>query len=47
MYIHIVPKLYHLMANKCSLKSISIPELNLTIDAKRKKVSQWPRFANR
>ena len=25
MYIHIVPKLYHLMANKCSLKSISIP----------------------
>ena len=31
MYLHIVPKLFHRMANKCSLKSISIPELNLTV----------------
>ncbi len=31
MYIHIVPKLYHLMADKCSLKSISIPELDFII----------------
>lgn len=43
MYIHIVPKLYHLMANKCSLKSISIPELNLTIDDKSLSVGRpWP-----
>lgn len=34
MYLHIVPKLFHRMANKCSLKSISIPEFNLTIDDK-------------
>ncbi|MFP1455889.1 DUF6012 family protein [Escherichia coli] len=32
MYLHIVPKLFHRMANKCTLKSISIPELDLIID---------------
>lgn len=26
MYLHIVPKLFHRMANKCTLKSIAIPE---------------------
>ncbi len=33
MYLHIVPKLYHLMANQCSLKSIFIPELGFKIEA--------------
>ncbi|EPD7841985.1 DUF6012 family protein, partial [Escherichia coli] len=33
MYLHIVPKLYHRMANKCSLKTISIPELDFIIDS--------------
>lgn len=32
MYLHIVPKLFHRMANKCSLKSISIPELDFIIN---------------
>ncbi|SJJ64982.1 Uncharacterised protein [Shigella sonnei] len=32
MYLHIVPKLYHRMANKCSLKTISIPELDFMND---------------
>ncbi|OSK15953.1 hypothetical protein EAMG_05271 [Escherichia coli M056] len=32
MYLHIVPELFHLMANKCSLKSIVIPELNFKIE---------------
>ncbi|EAA7203163.1 hypothetical protein DQJ78_24080 [Salmonella enterica subsp. enterica serovar Newport] len=26
MYLHIVPNLFHLMANKCSLESIAIPD---------------------
>ncbi|EOW0183137.1 DUF6012 family protein [Klebsiella aerogenes] len=43
MYIHIVPKLYHLMANKCSLKSISIPELDFIIDSESLSVGRpWP-----
>lgn len=32
MYLHIVPKLYHLMGNKCRLESVYIPELNFKID---------------
>lgn len=32
MYLHIVPKLYHLMENKCRLESVYIPELNFIID---------------
>lgn len=33
MFYHIVPKLFHLMANKCTLESISVPELKLTLEA--------------
>ncbi|EMN5850633.1 hypothetical protein RJO36_004095 [Enterobacter hormaechei] len=32
MFIHIVPSLFHLMANKCHLESITIPELNFKIE---------------
>lgn len=32
MYIHIVPSLFHLMANKCHLESITIPELDFKIE---------------
>lgn len=32
MYLHIVPKLFHLMANKCHLESIVIPELDFRIE---------------
>lgn len=32
MYLHIVPQLFHLMANKCHLESIAIPELDLKIE---------------
>ncbi|MGP3252665.1 DUF6012 family protein (plasmid) [Serratia marcescens] len=32
MYIHIVPQLFHLMANKCHLESIAIPELDFRIE---------------
>lgn len=32
MYLHIVPKLFHLMANKCRLESIVIPELDFQIE---------------
>lgn len=32
MYLHIVPNLFHLMANKCSLESIAIPELDFKIE---------------
>ncbi|ECR8417823.1 hypothetical protein F2D83_17460 [Salmonella enterica] len=43
MYLHIVPKLFHLMANKCTLKSISIPELDLIIDGESLSVGRpWP-----
>lgn len=31
MYLHIVPQLFHLMANKCQLESVAIPELNFRI----------------
>ncbi|EHM4620418.1 hypothetical protein KGK29_004564 [Salmonella enterica] len=31
MYLHIVPQLFHLMANKCHLESILIPELDFRI----------------
>lgn len=33
MFYHIVPKLFHLMANKCTLESVSVPELKLTLEA--------------
>ncbi|HED3258047.1 TPA: hypothetical protein R4082_004789 [Escherichia coli] len=43
MYLHIVPKLFHRMANKCTLKSISIPELDLIIDGESLSVGRpWP-----
>lgn len=32
MYIHIVPQLFHLMANKCHLESIAIPELDFKVE---------------
>lgn len=32
MYLHIVPTLFHLMANKCHLESIFIPELDFKIE---------------
>lgn len=32
MYLHIVPQLFHLMANKCHLESVAIPELNFRIE---------------
>lgn len=32
MYIHIVPSLFHLMANKCHLASIIIPELDFKLE---------------
>lgn len=32
MYIHIVPELFHLMANKCHLESIAISELDFKIE---------------
>ncbi|EDZ5934096.1 hypothetical protein GSB46_005091 [Salmonella enterica] len=31
MYLHIVPRLFHLMANKCHLESVTIPELDFII----------------
>ncbi len=43
MYLHIVPKLFHRMANKCTLKSIAIPELDLIIDSESLSVGRpWP-----
>lgn len=33
MYLHIVPQLFHLMANKCHLESIIIPELDFKIES--------------
>lgn len=33
MYLHIVPRLFHLMANKCHLEAIAIPELDFKIEA--------------
>ncbi|CNO32216.1 hypothetical protein H2P23_004913 [Escherichia coli] len=43
MYLHIVPKLFHRMANKCTLKSISIPELDFIIDSESLSVGRpWP-----
>lgn len=43
MYLHIVPKLFHRMANKCTLKSISILELDLIIDGESLSVGRpWP-----
>ncbi|ECY3360164.1 DUF6012 family protein [Escherichia coli] len=43
MYLHLVPKLFHRMANKCSLKSISIPELDFIIDSDSLSVGRpWP-----
>ncbi|EIS4286592.1 hypothetical protein LZT51_004515 [Salmonella enterica] len=33
MYLHIVPQLFHLMANKCHLESIAIPELDFRIES--------------
>ncbi|HAW8336624.1 TPA: hypothetical protein JLT81_004340 [Escherichia coli] len=43
MYLHIVPKLFHRMANKCSLKTISIPELDFIIDSESLSVGRpWP-----
>lgn len=32
MYLHIVPQLFHLMANKCHLESIVIPELDFRVE---------------
>ncbi|ELB5688628.1 hypothetical protein RHT52_004605 [Salmonella enterica] len=32
MYLHIVPRLFHLMANKCHPESVTIPELNFRIE---------------
>lgn len=31
MYLHIVPTLYHLIANKCRLESVAVPELDFEI----------------
>lgn len=31
MYLHIVPRLFHLMANTCHLESVTIPELDFII----------------
>ncbi|EBX0472506.1 hypothetical protein R497_24215 [Salmonella enterica subsp. enterica serovar Havana] len=43
MYLHIVPTLFHLMANKCHLESIVIPELDLKIDGESLSVGRpWP-----
>ncbi|EDR7001701.1 hypothetical protein ZG96_004433 [Salmonella enterica subsp. enterica serovar Java] len=43
MYLHIVPNLFHLMANKCSLESISIPELDFKIEGDALSVGRpWP-----
>ncbi|EKH8549342.1 hypothetical protein O9030_004574 [Salmonella enterica] len=32
MYLHIVPRLFHLMANKCHPESVTIPELDFRIE---------------
>lgn len=32
MYLHIVPNLFHLMANECRLESITIPEFDFKIE---------------
>ncbi|EIO1438449.1 hypothetical protein AO411_2019760 [Salmonella enterica subsp. enterica serovar Sarajane] len=32
MYLHIVPRLFHLMANKCHPESVTIPELDFIIE---------------
>lgn len=43
MIIHIVPKLFHLMANKCHLQSIEIPELSFKIESNDLSVGRpWP-----
>jgi hypothetical protein len=31
MFIHVVPKLHHMMANSCKLTSVKIPEINLDL----------------
>ncbi|EGM9638937.1 hypothetical protein KED40_004657 [Escherichia coli] len=43
MYLHIVPKLFHRMSNKCSLKSISIPEIDFLVNSDSLSVGRpWP-----
>lgn len=43
MYLHIVPGLFHLMANKCHIESISIPELDFVIDGDALSTGRpWP-----
>lgn len=45
MYYHIVPKLFHLMANKCQLESVRVPELNFFIN--KGEVSTCKPFRNK
>lgn len=43
MYIHIVPSLFHLMANKCHLESISIPEIGFNVSGSALSTGRpWP-----
>lgn len=43
MVIHIVPKLFHLMANKCHLQSVEIPELSFKVEGDALSVGRpWP-----
>lgn len=43
MYLHIVPSLFHLMANKCHLESISIPEIGFNVSGSALSTGRpWP-----
>ncbi|EFB0088150.1 hypothetical protein H0L72_004743 [Salmonella enterica] len=43
MYLHIVPNLFHLMANECRLKSITIPEFDFKIEVDALSTGRpWP-----
>ena len=33
MYLHLVPRILHHMKNKCTLMSVSVPELSLELKA--------------
>ncbi|AXD74810.1 hypothetical protein RNE10_004667 [Salmonella enterica] len=43
MYLHIVPNLFHLMANECRLESITIPEFDFKIEVDALSTGRpWP-----
>lgn len=34
MYLHLVPKILHPMANLCTLESVSVPEISLSLTSR-------------